>query len=84
MGRIKYPPPEKVTDGRLVVGKAVLTADLPFPLRAHAARALKFPSEGTADQWFDADQFNAYLMLGRLVAERMCKETAWAGQPTVP
>jgi heme/copper-type cytochrome/quinol oxidase subunit 2 len=76
MGRIDYPPEAgpTVRSGLLVVGKAVLTADLPFPLRAHAARALQFPNEGTADQWFEVDQFNAYLTLGQRVAKRMQSE----------
>lgn len=65
-----------VLTGELIVGKAVLTADLPFSLQAHATRALKFPSETTADQWLDAAQFNAYLALGRRVAARMCDAAA--------
>jgi hypothetical protein len=71
--RIDYPPEAGLEDpsGVLVIGKAVLTSDLPFPLRAHAARAMQFPNEGTADQWFDVDQFNAYLALGRRVGKRM-------------
>lgn len=70
-GRFEYPRTADAAEGVLIVGKSVLTADLPFSLRAHAVRADRFPGESTADQWFDVEQFDAYQALGRLVGEAM-------------
>ncbi|MGV1010025.1 MAG: hypothetical protein ACOYBY_15675 [Dermatophilaceae bacterium] len=60
----------------LVVGKAVLGTDLlpepqMWPLLAYASVQSEFPSDSTADQWFDVDRYQGYLVLGRLVGERM-------------
>jgi hypothetical protein len=73
-GEISYPDlgsgfPKK--PGRIVVGKAVLTKDMPFDVLAHAARNPLFPHESTGDQWFDHDQFDAYHSLGRHIGKQM-------------
>jgi len=71
-GEIKYPTGAQVTGvGRLILGKAVLTSDLPFSLQAYAAQDSTFPGDSTADQWFDADQFDAYAALGRWIGDKM-------------
>lgn len=73
VGKLHYPEVDGLpaVEGRLVVGKAVLTEGLEFPLQVHAMKSAKFPGDTTADQWFDANQFNAYLALGRVVGEAM-------------
>ena len=72
-GTYAYPDvgPAAGRRGTLHVAKAVLTPDAPFPVLAHAAAAGSFPSDTTADQWFDAEQFEAYRALGRWVAEQL-------------
>jgi hypothetical protein len=67
-GRIRYPDG---TTGRLIVGKAVLTREAPYEVRAYAVRSARFPSDSTADQWFDVDQFDAYRALGWHVGRQM-------------
>ncbi|WP_203930281.1 hypothetical protein [Virgisporangium ochraceum] len=67
-GRIRYPDG---TTGRLIVGKAVLTRETPYEVRAYAVRSDRFPSDSTADQWFDVDQFDAYRALGWHIGRQM-------------
>lgn len=67
--------------GRLIVGKAGLGEDINadprmFPLLTYAAAHPEFPEDSTADQWFDADQFQSYLTLGRVVGDHMKWDTA--------
>jgi hypothetical protein len=67
-GTITYPdlgPPYRRATATIVVGKAKLTAETPFPLLAYASNHPTFPSDNTSDQWFDASQFDAYHSLGR-------------------
>jgi hypothetical protein len=64
----------------LVVGKALLGTDLDaapeiWPLMAYAAVQSEFPSDSTADQWFDVDRYQGYLVLGRLVGAQMASES---------
>src|SRR6185437_5967522 len=71
-GQIHYPAVAKVAEiGTLVVGKAVLTAELPFSVLAHAVSDPQFPGDSTADQWFDAEQFDAYQALGGRIGAAM-------------
>jgi hypothetical protein len=68
----------------LVVGKALLGTDLDaapeiWPLMAYAAVESEFPSDSTADQWFDVDRYQGYLVLGRLVGAQMASESPRAG-----
>lgn len=65
---------------RVIVGKARLTAgmlkdDANYDLLAHAAANQDFPNDSTADQWFDADQFDAYLRLGQVVGRDMAQRS---------
>jgi hypothetical protein len=73
-GTIEYPdlgPGLPAKRGRIVVGKAVLTKDMPFDVLAHAERHPLFPHESTGDQWFDHEQFDAYQSLGRYLGGQM-------------
>ena len=57
--------------GVLVVAKAALWRDLPYPLLAYAYRDPAFPHETTANQWFDDASLSAYLGLGRQAGAAM-------------
>ncbi len=72
-GTIVYPDvgPAAGRRGTLHVGRGVLTPTAPFPVLAHALRSETFPSDTTADQWFDVEQFEAYRALGRWVGEQL-------------
>lgn len=72
---------------RVIIGKARLTAgmlktDANYDLLAHAAANPDFPNDSTADQWFDADQFDAYLRLGQVVGRDMAQLST--GSETAP
>lgn len=67
-GTIHYPPESGLggnVTGRLVVARAVLWPELPYPLLSYAAQHPEFPHDSTGDQWFDHGQFSAYTELGR-------------------
>jgi hypothetical protein len=66
-GDFKYPEcgPSAGKHGHLVVAKASLWPQLPYPLMAYAEDNVIFPHDSTADQWFDDDQYAAYTELGR-------------------
>ncbi|GGK20381.1 hypothetical protein GCM10010124_11240 [Pilimelia terevasa] len=67
---ITYPddrPPQAPATGVLYFGRALLTEDSPWSVLAYASGNPAFPNDSTADQWFDADQFDAYHILGRHV-----------------
>ena len=76
-GTFSYPPEAGgPSEGTLIVGKATLGQDLAdqpemFPLKSYAATQEGFPGDTTADQWFEVDQFQGYVALGRLVGQRM-------------
>jgi hypothetical protein len=53
--------------GTLYYGRAALTPESPWPVRAYATGHQRFPSDRTSDQWFDHAQFDAYHLLGRHV-----------------
>ncbi|MFP5346357.1 MAG: patatin-like phospholipase family protein [Actinomycetes bacterium] len=82
-GTITYPPESGLPDGttgRLVVAKAVLTRDMPYPLLAHAVRSPVFPNDSTTDQWFDDTHFTAYKALGWELARQVHEaEKSWTG-----
>lgn len=63
-----YPPESGLEinrrTGTLVVAKASLWPELPYPLLAYAMRNPTFPND-SADQWFDDGQYGAYTALGR-------------------
>jgi hypothetical protein len=74
VGEITYPAPLEAGDptsckGTLIFAKALLTPEMPAQLLAYAQSEEIFPRDGTGDQWFSADQFDAYEELGRYVGE---------------
>jgi hypothetical protein len=46
------------------VAKALLTRDVPYELLTYALKETTFPHQGTSDQFFDHEQFDAYRALG--------------------
>jgi hypothetical protein len=74
VGTITYPDLGAglpASEGRLVIGKAVLSRDTPFDVLAHATKNPTFPNDSTGDQWFDHSQFDAYHSLGRHVGAQV-------------
>ncbi|HJD80737.1 hypothetical protein [Kitasatospora aureofaciens] len=73
-GDIHYPAvdgePDSERYGTLIVLQAVLTADMPYELHSYAVANRAFPNDGTSDQWFDHQQFDAYQTLGRYLGEQ--------------
>ncbi|MEV7599491.1 hypothetical protein AB0O91_19140 [Kitasatospora sp. NPDC089797] len=73
-GEIRYPAvdgePDPGPPGTLIVLQAVLTADMPYELQSYAVANRAFPNDGTSDQWFDHQQFDAYQTLGRYLGEQ--------------
>jgi hypothetical protein len=66
-GTFHYPPEsgDGAGVGRLIVAKALLWPQLPYPLLSYAAKHSVFPHDSTGDQWFDDGQYAAYTELGR-------------------
>ncbi|MFH8380550.1 hypothetical protein ACH4E7_06360 [Kitasatospora sp. NPDC018058] len=85
-GDIRYPDtdgrPESERHGTLVVLQAVLTADMPYELHSYAVANRAFPNDGTSDQWFDHQQFDAYQTLGRYLGEQAGPVIEQALSPT--
>jgi hypothetical protein len=54
--------------------------------RVHLAATTyrRFPNDSTADQWLEADQFDGYVALGRLVAARACQVLEQASGSPAP
>ncbi|MEJ7584353.1 MAG: hypothetical protein WKF43_09780 [Acidimicrobiales bacterium] len=81
VGTIDYPAVEEIgprgttslpaATGVFIYGRAVLTKDTPVTVAEHASGNVRFPNDPTGDQWFDADQFDNYLLLGRHVGQQM-------------
>ncbi|MFJ8471430.1 hypothetical protein [Kitasatospora sp. NPDC094011] len=73
-GDIHYPAvdgePDAGPPGTLIVLQAVLTADMPYELQSYAVANRAFPNDGTSDQWFNHQQFDAYQTLGRYLGEQ--------------
>ncbi|MFE3874414.1 hypothetical protein ACFXPX_08430 [Kitasatospora sp. NPDC059146] len=73
-GDVRYPAidgePDSERHGTLIVLQAVLTADMPYELQSYAVTHPAFPNDGTSDQWFDHQQFDAYQTLGRYLGEQ--------------
>jgi TPR repeat protein len=73
-GRIQYEypmdgPASRQREGVIVIGRAVLTKDVPWEIQRHAAAHPLFPQDAIGDQWFDDKKFNAYTGLGRHVGK---------------
>ena len=63
------------TQGTLVIGRAVLDPTTPLDVVSYAVGNTSFPNDSTGDQWFDADQFDDYRILGRHLGEQINTET---------
>ena len=61
--------PAKADDGVLLYLKASLTGAEPEDVLQYHTSHAEFPHQSTADQWFDASQFETYRRLGQSVAE---------------
>jgi hypothetical protein len=73
IGRIHYPEAagQPALDGWLVVLKASLTKADPVTLQTFKGLHPDFPQQGTTDQFFSEDQFEAYRQLGQAMAEEL-------------
>jgi hypothetical protein len=69
VGDITYPPVENLPEchGKLIFAQAVLTAKMSYQLLDFPQDDPYFPRDGTADQWFDVSQFDAYQQLGQAI-----------------
>lgn len=65
-GTISYPKTgtQEALTGGLVFAQADLTHDLPYDILEYTQDDPGFPNDGTADQWFDCNRFDAYKRLG--------------------
>ncbi len=65
-GTICYPKTgtTEKSSGRLIFAQADLTPDLPYDILEYTQDNSGFPNDGTADQWFDCNRFDAYKRLG--------------------
>ncbi len=71
-GEFTYPecgPHGRAARGTLVVAKASLWSQLPYPLLAYAHNNPVFPHDSTSDQFFDDGQYAAYTELGRRLGD---------------
>jgi hypothetical protein len=75
-------------EGRIVIGKATITDDVPWDVFAHAEKDPKFPTNSTLEQLYTDEKFESYRALGRHIATRSrLAMNTWAGQAvlvTVP
>jgi hypothetical protein len=71
-GTIHYPKVGscQAHDGTLVFAQADLTSDLPYDILEFTQDDPGFPNDGTADQWFDCDRFDAYQALGHYLGTK--------------
>jgi Patatin-like phospholipase len=63
-GKIRY---DDGSEGKLIYGKAVVTAGSPWDVRAYGVKDAQFPVHPTTDQLFSGEMFDAYQALGRCV-----------------
>lgn len=83
VGRVRYPaedgrPPREAT---LLYIKPTVSVHEPVEVRNYRLRNPAFPHEPTSNQFFDAEQFDAYRQLGHWSAERafLPVTTRWNG-----
>jgi hypothetical protein len=70
-GDVRYPDdPPGTLPAKLIYAQAALTEDLPYEVLEYSQDDIGFPRDGTADQWFNSDQFDGYQQLGRYLGER--------------
>ena len=99
IGDITYPDPVRYPDedggyvsekGTLILAKSNITPQVPYELLSFALEDSAFPRDGTADQWFNAAQFDAYQGLGRFLGRKACEAAREAkaidgnGRPLAP
>ncbi len=74
-GTIHYPHigNKEEMKGLLIFAQADLTHDLPYDILEYTQDDPGFPNDGTADQWFDCDRFDAYKTLGSYLGEQAVK-----------
>ncbi len=80
-GVIHYParpagpdsPGEPAKEATLVVVKAGVPRDAPWPITAYHRRFPRFPTDPTTDQLFPAPRFDAYVSLGRFAMRTALK-----------
>jgi hypothetical protein len=85
IGTVTYPEVaglDEVRGGTLVYAQAVLTPDMPYQLLDFPQADIGFPRDSTGDQWFNADQFDAYQALGRVIAHTAAERGKAATAPT--
>jgi hypothetical protein len=72
VGEIQYPIKNGVRppNGRLIFSQANLTSAVPYEVLEFVQDDPGFPNDGTADQWFDVNRFNAYQELGRYLGTK--------------
>ena len=68
VGRFTYP---NGVQGIFVYGKANVTEEAPWDVRAFREKDGRFPNHGTIDQFFNEQKFEAYRTLGYSTAARM-------------
>ena len=71
-GKITYPRignQDEMT-GWLIFAQTDLTQELPYDLLEYTQDDPGFPNDGTADQWFDCNRFDAYKRLGVYLGEQ--------------
>jgi hypothetical protein len=73
--QVHYPETEdqKSMDATLIFAQADLTRDCPYEVLEYVQDDGAFPNDGTADQWFDCDHFDAYQELGRYLGQTAFK-----------
>jgi hypothetical protein len=59
--------------GVLIFAQTTLTRDMPYELLQFALPDPGFPNDGTADQWFDIERFDAYKRLGQYLGEQVAE-----------
>jgi hypothetical protein len=62
------------TEGRVLVVRLGIDSETPAPLRAMASRVPRFPYTSTANQFYNATMFDAYVDLGRACVENALQE----------
>lgn len=79
VGTIRYPaqkPFGPAKEGKIYYLKLTLPPNLPADVYGYKARHADFPSQSTADQFFDENQFEAYRELGYRAAEPVAEQLA--------
>jgi hypothetical protein len=74
-GSITYPEVGNAakSTGQLIFAQADLTRDLPYDILEFKQDDPGFPNDGTADQWFDCNRFDAYKGLGSYLGDEAVK-----------